>query len=118
MMKQQITLHNKKVQPWPQLSQSFLVGDHLALEEGRIYKCICILSEKKTTEAGTQLALEKKRLVTSHKVYVTRSLKAMLHKMGLFLHHHDEAQSLLHHFSLCASFLFPHHLSTTTKSWL
>jgi hypothetical protein len=77
MMKQQITLHNKKVQKWPQLSQSFLVGDHLALEEGTIYKCICILSEKKMTEAGTQLALEKKkRLVTSHNVYMRRSLKA------------------------------------------
>jgi hypothetical protein len=78
MMKQQITLHNKNVQSCPQLSQSFLVGDQLALEEGKIYKCICILSEKKMTETGTQLALEgKKGWVTSHKVYMRRSLKAM-----------------------------------------
>ncbi len=81
-----------------------------------IYKCICVLSEKKMTEAGTQPTPEKKKV--GHKVYLRRSLKAMVQKIGLFLHRHDDAQSLLHHLPFCAPFLLPHHLSTTVWQFL
>jgi hypothetical protein len=43
-------------------------------------------------------------------LHLRRSLKAMVQKIGLFLHRHDDAQSLLHHFPFCAPFLLPHHL--------